>query len=483
MAVERPAGGGQWKPTPAPPAPKPPASTGGGSSPQGQQPLAAAGAGGGVSKYVWATALVQALGGVSTPQIINLIIAWINSEGTKANWNPLAITKKAPGSTDFNTNNGYPVQNFTSFSQGVALTAEFIQNGRYPNILAAIRSGNPDLALAHPQEFDTWGSGGAHVTSLYRTVSGDPNAGQGALLAAGGSGGPTTAGVPANVQSILSADPSLEWALGVPEVAQILTQAAAGNWDDAKLKAALLGSDYYRSHSEAARRWTDLASNNPGEAQRQLQQTEADLRALATSLGLNLSDAALAGLALGAHMFGWDDVETRQHLIGAAAFSQSGALGQGAIGNGAIQAKQLFAQYGIDLPDSQAQQFGLQINTASDPTSALENLRPIAIGQAKGMFPGLADQLDQGVTVAQVFTPYANAAANLLEIDPSQIDLTDPKWNRALQGDQKQGQMSLQQWQSTVMGDPRYAWDKTMNARDAAVGLVKNLGQTFGVSS
>lgn len=489
MAVERPPSGGSWQPTPAPPAPRP---TGGGTSapaptPQGNAPLTAA-AGSPVSKYTWALALVHAMGGTPTPAIINLVIAWIDKEGTKAAWNPLAITGHAPGSTTFGSpgsNTAHAgVQNFTSFDQGVQTTAQFLLNSsHYQNIVAAIRLGNPDLAFAHLNEFDTWGGTAGYGSSLvgvYRSVSGDPNAGAGGLLAANGGGG-TTGGLSPAVTSALSADPSLEWALGVPEVAGILQQAASQNWTDSQLTAALQGSDYYKSHSAQIRAWQALQTSDPASAARNLQAAEASLRAQAASLGLTLSDSALAGLAMGEEMFQWNSDEIHQHLLAASAFSQSSSLGS--IGDGAVQARQLFAQYGIKLDDQSAQQYGLQINTASDPTSALENIRPIAIAQAKGLFPSLAPQLDQGVTVAQVFTPYANAAANLLEVDPSQIDLTDPKYSRALQGDNKQGQMNLDQWQSTIMSDPRYGWDRTGNARASAVQLTQQLGATFGVSA
>lgn len=490
MAAERPPSGGAWHP-PAPspvpnpprPTPQPPAATA--PTPQTGQPLTAGG-GSPISKYSWALALVQALGGTPTPQIVNLLVAWIDKEGTAAAWNPLAITGKASGSTQFNS---IGVQNFTSFQQGVQATAQFLQNGRYNDIVAAIRSGNVALALDAPQEFDTWGGSkpGAYSSSLfgiYRTVSGDPTAGQASLRAAQSGGqGPTSAASGSAASYILSTDPSLEWALGVPELASILNQAATGNWNDTQLTAALMNSDYYRSNSAQVRAWQALQQSDPSSAARDIQQAEANLKAQAASLGITISDSALAGLALGDQEFQWNADEERQHLLAASAFSQSGALGTGAVGDGATQAKQLFAQYGIDLPDNLAQQYGLQINTATDPTSALENLRPLAINQAKGMFPTLAPLLDQGVTVAQVFSPYANAASNLLGVDPSQINLADPKWNRALQGDGKQGQMSLQQWQSTVMTDPQYHYDSSENGQASAVNLTQSLGRVFGVST
>lgn len=478
MAVERPPGGGQWTPTP----PKTQPSGGGGGNPSatpaGNAPLTAAG-GTPTSKYMWALALIQALGGTPTPGIVNLVIAWIDKEGTSASWNPLAITGRAAGSTSFNS---VGVQNFTSFQQGVQATAQFIQNGRYNNIVAAIRLGDPNVALAHLNEFNTWGGSagyGASLVGIYQRVSGDPHAGAGGLIAAGGAGGPgNTAGAGGPVADyILRTDPSLEWALGVPELAGILQQAANSRYDDAKLTAALTGSDYYRSHSAQVRAWQTLQSTDPATAARDLQAAEAALRAQALALGITLSDSALAGLAMGHQMFGWTADEDRQHLLSAGAFSQSGTLG--AVGDGAVQAKQLFAQYGIKLDDQTAQTYGMQINVATSATQALENLRPIAIQQAKGLYPHLADLLDKGVTVANVFAPYQSDAAQLLSVDATTIDLTDPKWSRFLEGEQP---MSRQQARATVQTDPIYHWDTSENGRTSAFALRDQLAKTFGVS-
>lgn len=476
MAAERPPQGGAWTPSPAPTPKAPAAPTGGGS--QGGQPLSAAG-GTPTSKYQWAVALIQALGGTPTPGIVNLVVAWIDKEGTKAAWNPLAIT--GPGGTF----NSVGVENFTSFTQGVQATAQFLQNGRYPNIVNAIRTGDPSLALAHLNEFDTWGGSagyGSSLVGIYQRVSGDKTAGAGMLVAGAGGGGPSgTGSVVASY--ILQNDPSLDWALGVPELQAILAGAdVSSSQGVSNLTAALMGSDYYRSHSSAARDWTNLQSTDPSSAARQIQATEAHLREVAAQLGLNLSDSALSGLALGELSMGWTPggAEEHQALLAATAFSQGGTS-QGAIGDGAVQAKQLFAEYGIRLDDATAQRYGLQINVATSPTGALENLRPTAIAQAKGLFPGLAPLLDQGVTVENVFSQYRGVASTLLGIDPSSIDLTDPKWSRFLEGDNKTGPMSQQQAAATIQKDPLYHWDTSANGRASAVNLASTIGRDWGV--
>lgn len=95
-----------------------------------------------------------------TPENERLFVAWQQGEGTRAAFNPLATTSHAPGSTAFNDNHGDPVQNFTSFEQGVQMTAHTLLNGHYANILAALSAGNSAVAVAQAIAASPWGTGG-----------------------------------------------------------------------------------------------------------------------------------------------------------------------------------------------------------------------------------------------------------------------------------------------------------------------------------
>ncbi len=75
-----------------------------------------------------------------------------------AKWNLMASTMHMPGSTRFNS---VGVQNYRSEDQGAEATARTLDNGRYPHIVKALRSGrgligNPSIA----GELRTWSGGG-----------------------------------------------------------------------------------------------------------------------------------------------------------------------------------------------------------------------------------------------------------------------------------------------------------------------------------
>jgi hypothetical protein len=501
MAVERPPGGGQWTPTPPPrPAPpptryapppsntslfRPPASVGGGAAAQSAY-------GGGAGNAAIA----------SDPSQLGAFLAAIRQHESGGNYQEHGGIGGAAGATGAyqfmqGTWDGYaremgradlvgraPWQASPADQDAVAGFMASQAFKRYGTWQAAAEvwyypawAGDPSKQNMVPVpgagNTETIGAYGAQIVSMMGGAGGS----------AGGAGSYTassTGALGGDVQAyIMRTDPTLDWALGIPEIANILSTASSQNYNDAQLTAALEGTDYYRAHSAQVRAWQALSKSDPATAGRDLQAAEATIRADALNLGITLTDSAIAGLAMGDEMFQWNPDEIRAHLLSASAFSQSGTLG--AVGDGAMQARQLFAEYGIKLNDATAQQYGMQINTASSLSQALESLRPTAIAQAIGLFPSLAPLLEKGVTVANIFSPYQQQAATLLEKDPSQIDLTDPKFSRALQGDQKQGQMSQNQWQSTLMTDPQYHWDTTGNAKAAAVNLTTQLGNAFGV--
>jgi hypothetical protein len=145
----------------------------------------------------WEAALLRALGAPVTKANIAWLDAWQKTEGGAARFNPLNTTQPAAGATSYNSAG---VRNYTSAAQGTAATAATLKNGRYSQIVAALRSGNPQVfynrtASGDAQlisQIDTWGSHGFAAEVSGGEVS-DPGpnasnsgASQAASIAAGG---------------------------------------------------------------------------------------------------------------------------------------------------------------------------------------------------------------------------------------------------------------------------------------------------------
>jgi len=114
-------------------------------------------------------ALLQSLGAPVTKSNLQFIIAWSNEEGGNwhngAHFNPLNTTLGAPGATTFNS---VGVKAYTSWDQGVAATAATLQNGRYNDIVAALKGGDAAQTAASASSLKTWSGGG--YGSILKTI-------------------------------------------------------------------------------------------------------------------------------------------------------------------------------------------------------------------------------------------------------------------------------------------------------------------------
>jgi hypothetical protein len=83
--------------------------------------------------------------------------------------------------------------------------------------------------------------------------------------------------------------------------------------------------------------------------------------------------------------------------------------------------------------------------------------------------------LDEGLDLANIFAPYRNTMARLLEVTPDSISLDDPILRSAYGQDKE---MSIFDFQRAVRKDPR--WQYTDNAREevstAALGILRDFG-------
>jgi hypothetical protein len=97
------------------------------------------------------------------------LLAWMQAEGGNARFNPLNTTKLMPGSSDYNW---VPVQNYTSFEQGVEAAVLTLNYGADRDILGyrPIRRRLRKDAWARNTlwavEASAWGTGGLAVKCL-----------------------------------------------------------------------------------------------------------------------------------------------------------------------------------------------------------------------------------------------------------------------------------------------------------------------------
>lgn len=110
-----------------------------------------------VNLDVFFTDVLKAIGAPVTPQNLQFLKRWQVHEGgwtnNSATFNPLNTTR-GPGKPI----NSVGVKAFPNYQIGVRSTAETLLNGRYPNLVAGLRSGNP-YSFDLTGDLSTWVSG------------------------------------------------------------------------------------------------------------------------------------------------------------------------------------------------------------------------------------------------------------------------------------------------------------------------------------
>jgi hypothetical protein len=158
----------------------------------------------------------------------------------------------------------------------------------------------------------------------------------------------------------------------------------------------------------------------------------------------------------------------------------STGMARNAIEGGDADAIRIAARaYGYNVSDAEMQAAltgGMYNGFAVTKDSILEKAQK----SAKGKYFHLADQIDAGLSLEDIFSGYRNYAADALEIDPNQIDFTkDSKWARAF-GTKETGQMSLTDWVKTIKTDPTFGWQYTKQANQQSTDIALTLARAFG---
>jgi len=131
------------------------------------QPTNTTVAGSGQTREDFAKDVLAGIGAPTTAENIRAMTAWMQAEGGTAAFNPMNTTQPASGATDYNS---VGVKNFTSWQQGVQATIQTLQNGHYPNIIAALQQGNNAGAVAAAVGASPWGTSGQLMAQVLGTT-------------------------------------------------------------------------------------------------------------------------------------------------------------------------------------------------------------------------------------------------------------------------------------------------------------------------
>lgn len=271
-----------------------------------------------------------------------------------------------------------------------------------------------------------------------------------------------------------------------PAIGPVLAKAAQQGWGANQLLGAFNNKKefpaayaWWHETAATARAWQAQKRLDPATAQQRLGAMERQVQTLAQStLGYKLDGQRLTQLANHAIALNWSQQDL-QHAVGAE-FHYNAAQQKylGAAGQTLNQLKQMSQDYLVPLSDHTLNQWTRGVLEGVYQPQDFTNYMKT---QAESLYPTLKAALDSGKTVRQYLDPYAQLAAQTLEVSPDSINWFDPKWSKALNTTTPDGQrapMSLSDWTTYLRGLPDY--QATQGATDQAYSFGQKILQTFG---
>lgn len=253
-------------------------------------------------------------------------------------------------------------------------------------------------------------------------------------------------------------------------------------YSDEELKALLKSTTYFNSVSDKQYKFDTLRD---GEQQALI---ETSKRAIIDDYGdVGLTETDLAEIAKTAARSGLTGTGLKQTVYqyafrkgGMATAPTSPAMATRALeGSDADAIRKSARAYGYQVSDAEVEAAltgGMYNGLAVSKDSILEKAQKAA----KGKYFHLADQIDAGLSLDDIFGTYKKYAATLLEVDENEIDyLSDPKWSDAF-GTKETGQLSLTDWTQKIKSDSKFGWQYTKQANDQATDIALTLARAFG---
>lgn len=263
--------------------------------------------------------------------------------------------------------------------------------------------------------------------------------------------------------------------LSDPEMGPILRQAAAENWDSARLQNAILNTNWWRTTSDAQRQWDQLASTDPAAADRQRNQKLLEVSQQFAGMGYTPDQTTLWRITNDSLRNGWNSQEVANAIL--TALPDRYQAGPGGFGGGSIQGtiqslRSTAADYFMPLSDDTAYDWAKRIAAGTLDQSAVNGM---LANWAKNNYSFYAADIDRGATLKDLFAPLQQQVATIMGQSPETIDiLNDPFWHQLTQVTDQAGVRrapTIQDAQALARSNPGYKYTADATNRGASVTM------------
>jgi hypothetical protein len=285
----------------------------------------------------------------------------------------------------------------------------------------------------------------------------------------------------------------------VPSLKAILNRYVKEDWTADKLRKAIRDDVWYRKNSAEIKaryvqlyNYRDLVATGQADGstdyEKQISTLERQIADKARQMGSGIASDPAALRKAAENMYitnvGIDDAMTTDFIAAAIRPIGSTIAGQGTTGYSGQALKDYQAIQDIArsngfrvkdiVPGGQSEQQVLQgIATGKiDPNRLAQDARKLA---AQGQPEYVRDLLGQGYNLDQVYAPYRQTMANLLEVNADEIDLNDQTLRSAISD---KGDMNIYEFKKTLKADKR--WQYTENAKQEVSDMTLKILRDFG---
>ena len=269
-----------------------------------------------------------------------------------------------------------------------------------------------------------------------------------------------------------------------PELEKLFGQAVRQTWTPDKFIARLRGTKWFKRHSASVRNAILQQTADPATYDANVDKMMATVKnAWGSTFGKAEWDRdQLRAWAETAHRMGWSEAELMDRM--AKSINYKKLLGNNRLGGTAAQVESqldsLISNYGLNLGKNWKATNLEKIIKGDDTIEGVANrVRELA----KREYKAFADAIDGGATVREIADPYAQQMADLLEINPNDVDIQKDKLiQRALKATSQDGKpaaMDFSSFADMVRKDDR--WQYTDNAKEHVAGVATELFRSFGL--
>lgn len=224
--------------------------------------------------------------------------------------------------------------------------------------------------------------------------------------------------------------PTLAFLLKDPEIGSLLRKAVdpSSQYSPARFQAELMQTQWWARRSQTAREADILFNTDRGTYNQNIKELSSQIRWRATQLGVALRPSEISWLANSMFRNG-QTVDGPELAAALTKFRRSpGRQREGAIRTYATGARTLArSQYYLNMSGGSAQRWGEWIATGQKTE---QDLQAYLQRMALSAYPHLKNSLKSGATMADIFSEHQNAVAEILNMDPNQVNLMDGKWRK-----------------------------------------------------